>query len=332
MLEGPTEPASSPSSPVPPPRAKRQQQFAVPVGASREAEPETPKQRRQGLVYIPIRSKKLKELARIWNEQRFLAGKGLYGILHKPDDMLESNWLARRPLRDLDCDVKLYIMLDAHIPGHAGEQAIGGVEEPVAYSRTKTVGTPEPRPNAALVAPKKLVSNSFCSNEKTWSPSEFARHLKDAGLSADFRFLRLYIGFSQYVKSKHNGAAYDSHPGCGFAKEFAAAMNKLGYRHLEIRGYFGMLAMGGDDISRDHRYTKIYFESPQASTGPDYFKPSQKSFVYYSHTDDVRSGTTTGQIVQTIEKAPGFFRDKFNSARSSLTKQAAKSAAKKLID
>ncbi|CAH1661511.1 conserved hypothetical protein [Hyphomicrobiales bacterium] len=323
-LPGPSASPPSSSGPVAPARPKRQLQKAICAGSQSEDSLGLADRRRQGLIYIPIRSRKLKELAQIWNEQRFLAGKGLYGILCKPDDMLEGTWLARRPLRELDCEVKLYVLLDGQVPGHAGEQVIGGVEDPVNYSEARRRGTPEARPNPILIAPRKLASNTFCSNEKTWSPSDFAKHLKEAGLSADFRFIRLYIGFSQYVKSKHGGAAYDGHPGCAFAKEFAAAMNKLGYKHLEIRGYFGMLAMGGNDLSKDHRYTKIYSENPHPSAAPDYFKPSQQSFVYYSNTDDVRSGTLLGRTVQAAEKATTFARNPFDYMRNSIRKSVLK--------
>src|SRR5689334_5998915 len=55
------------------------------AGTSGDGEPETSKLRRQGLIYIPVRSRKLKGLAGIWNQHRFSTGKGLYGVLYKPD-------------------------------------------------------------------------------------------------------------------------------------------------------------------------------------------------------------------------------------------------------
>ncbi|CAH1672624.1 conserved hypothetical protein [Chelatococcus asaccharovorans] len=280
--------------------------------------------RRQGLIYIPVRSRKLKGLAQIWNQHRFSTGKGLYGVLHKPDDMLERAWLATRPLRDLDCEAKLYVLLDADVPGHAGENIVGGVEDPVAYSMEKKAGTREVRSANPLSPLLKFGNNCFVSDEHIWSPKDFARHMGEAGLPTDFRFLRVYVGFSHYVKSKHEGACYDSHPGCAFVKEFTAAMNKNGYKHLEVRGYFGMLSMGGDDMSRDYRYTKIYFENPRPAATPEYFKPSQKSFVYYSNTDDVRSGTALGRTTQAAEKAAAFIRNPADFMRKSIRDSAAK--------
>ena len=100
-------------------------------------------------------------------------------------------------------------------------------------------------------------------------------------------------------------------------------MNKLGYKRLEIRGYFGMLAMGGNDISRDHRYTKIYFESPETNARTDY-KPSENSFVYYSHTDEVRKGSVLGRTGQAAEKAVTFVKNSLDSIPSSIRKGVAK--------
>ncbi|MBS7699119.1 MULTISPECIES: hypothetical protein [unclassified Chelatococcus] len=319
-IQGPSTTLPTSSEPIAPPRPKRQLQKAIDAGGLTTGELQIPEERRQGLIYIPIRAQKLRELAQIWNEQRFIGKKGLYGILQKPDDMLESTWLATRPLRDLDCEAKLYVLLDADIPGHSDENVIGGVEDPVTYSGAKAMGTPEPRPNPLLSAPQKLVNNAFLSRERTWSPDTFAKHMKASGLPTDFRFLRLYIGFSQYVKSKHGGAPYGSHPGCAFAKQFAAAMNKLGYKHLEIRGYFGVLAMADDDVMRNHRYTKIYFENPRPTPEPDYFKPSQKSFVYYSNTDDVRSQTIIGRTSERAEHAAEFIKHPLNTARDAAQK------------
>lgn len=315
-------PSGSASSPVAPPRPKRQSQLAVAAKSAREDALNEPRSRRQGLIYIPVRSPKLKELAQIWNEQRFRARKGLYGILQKPNDMQETAWLTTRPLRDVDCETKLYILLDAHVPGHAGDGIIGGVEAPVTYTMARGAGTREERPFNPLRPVQKLLNNGFASRERAWSPEEFARHLREAGLSADFRFIRLYIGFSHYVKSKHDNAPYDSHPGCAFAKALAAAMNKLGYKHLEIRGYFGMLAMGGDNISKDYRYTKIYFENPRAAATPGYFIPSEQSFVYYSNTQDVRSGTMLGRTRQAAGRMADFVSHPLDHILSNIKERA----------
>ena len=322
-LSGP--PPSSPPGPGASPRPNQPSQGADGAGSSADDdEPVTSKLRRQGLIYIPLRSRKLKGLAQIWNQHRFSAGKGLFGVLCKPDDMLQGAWLATRPLRDLDCEAKLYVLLDADVPGHAGKNIVGSVEDPVTYSMQKKAGTREPRSANPLAPLLKLGNNCIVSNERMWSPKDFARHMRDAGLPSDFRFLRLYVGFSQYVKSKHEGACYDSHPGCAFVKEFTAAMNKNGYKHLEVRGYFGMLSMGGDDMSKDYRYTKIYFENPRPAATPEYFKPSQKSFVYYSNTDEVRSGTVLGRTTQAAEKAAAFIRNPADFIRKSTRNSAAK--------
>jgi hypothetical protein len=167
-----------------------------------------------------------------WNSWRVQAGKTPYWPIVKPHYMTETTWLRRKPLADLDPGkTKLYILLEK-LKGSQSDSdpVIGGYEAPVT----------------GLGPLGRLTSG-----QRLWNAEAFAKHLQQAGLDQDYRFIRFYVPFSGY---QTNDLVVK------FVRQFVKAMGRLGYHRLSVRGYRGEVSLDHKQYANGggfHRYSRL---------------------------------------------------------------------------
>jgi hypothetical protein len=220
-----------------------------------------------------------------WNNWRTRAGKDPYWPIVKSHSMTEKTWLRSKPLAGLEPGkTKLYILLNK-LKGNQSDsdskQVIGGYEAPISG-----------------LGP----FGRLTSGERLWTAKDFAKHIQQAGLNQDYRFIRFYIPFSACPNNKWAEK---------FARSFVEEMNKLGYHRLTVRGYRGEVSMDYREFPHGggfHRYSRLLIRRDQWDEEHD-VRPKELRFEISSWDVDSRSNT---------ERALALARDGYRHAKNTI--------------
>jgi hypothetical protein len=266
--------------------------FYIPLRLERHAHREEYDYGGKKCVHIAHESN-LEHSALQWNSWRVKAGKAPYWPIVKPHSMTETTWLRLKPLAELDPGkTKLYILLEK-LKGNQCESdlVIGGYEAPVTG-----LG-----PFGRLAAGQRL-----------WNAEAFAKHLRQAGLDQDYRFIRFYIPFSGCLANEWAEK---------FVRQFVKEMGKLGYHRLSVRGYRGEVSLEYKEFSNGggfHRYARLL--DWDRSDDP-HVRPKAVCFEVNSWDVDCRS--STGKAYDFLKGSYKNVKRSYRKAKETVQQKAA---------